>query len=482
MSSTIESEILSKKLEKLDKIREKNIYPFGKKYDKKHNIGDIEKEELEVKTAGRIMSYRRQGKASFGHIEDLSGKVQYYVKEEEVGTENYDIYKLLGIGDIVGIEGTTFFTHTGELTIRVKKFELLCKNIRPLPEKYHGLQDVELRYRQRYVDLIMNKEVRETFKKRSKIISYIRNYLESKDFLEVETPMMHPIPGGALAKPFVTHHEALDIELYLKIAPELYLKRLVVGGYEKIFEIGRNFRNEGISTRHNPEFTSIEIYWAYTDYKDMMELTEDLISSLAKEICQTEVVEYEGIKLDFSRPWKRISYLEAIKEFTGYSVENISKEEAMKIAKELKIEFNAKGSLQSIITALFEEKVEKNLIQPTFIYGFPKEASPLAKSNPENPEMADRFELFVFGRELANSYSELNDPMEQRANFVTQLENRELGDEESHRMDEDFIQALEYGMPPTSGLGIGIDRLIMILTNSPSIRDVIFFPQMKPKK
>lgn len=482
MSSNIENEILSKKLEKLEKVKEKNVYPFGKKYYKKDNIGNIEKEGIEVKTAGRIMSYRRQGRASFGHIEDLSGKIQYYVKEEEVGSENYELYKLLGIGDIIGIEGTTFFTHTGELTIRVKKFELLCKNIRPLPEKYHGLQDVELRYRQRYVDLIMNKEVRETFKKRSKIISHIRNYLEAKDFLEVETPMMHPIPGGALAKPFITHHEALGIELYLKIAPELYLKRLVVGGYEKIFEIGRNFRNEGISTRHNPEFTSIEIYWAYTDYKDMMELTEDLISLLAKEICQNEIVEYEGIKLDFSRPWKRISYLESIKEFTGYNVENINKEEAIKIAKELRIEFNPKGSLQSIITAIFEEKVEKNLIQPTFIYGFPKEASPLAKSNPENPSIADRFELFVFGRELANSYSELNDPMEQRENFVTQLQNRELGDEESHRMDEDFIQALEYGMPPTSGLGIGIDRLIMLLTNSPSIRDVIFFPQMKPRK
>lgn len=472
--------LIRNKLEKLEKIKDKGIYPFGRSYDKKDNIEDITKEGVKVKTAGRIMSYRRQGKASFGHLEDFTKKIQFYVKRDDIGEENYDIYKLLGAGDFMGIEGTTFFTTTGELTIKVEKFELLSKNIRPLPEKYHGLKDVETRYRHRYIDLIMNKEVKDTFNKRSQIINHMRSFLVNKKFIEVETPMMHEIAGGALAKPFITHHETLDMELYLRIAPELHLKRLIVGGYERVFEINRNFRNEGISTRHNPEFTSMELYQAYANYEDMMDITEDMVSEIAKEVCGSYKVNYQGTELNFAKPWRRITMSEAVKENTGYDFDKMSLEEAKEAAKKLGIDVKS-NSKNKIMNLIFEEKVESKIIQPTFIYKYPKEISPLAKSSPEDKDIADRFELFVFGRELANAYSELNDPIEQKRNFESQINNREEGDDEYHKMDNDYIHALECGMPPTGGLGIGIDRLVMFFTDSQSIRDVIFFPQLRKK-
>lgn len=472
--------IISDKLDKLERLKEKGLYPFGRHFDKKDNVDSIIKDEMVVKTAGRIMSYRRQGKASFGHIEDATGRVQYYIKKDVVGEEVYDIYKLLSVGDFVGIEGETFYTNTGELTIRVESLQLLSKNLRPLPEKYHGLKDVETRYRHRYVDLIMNRDVKETFKKRSEIISLMREYLTNKSFIEVETPMMHPIAGGALAKPFITHHETLDMQLYLRIAPELYLKKLIVGGYERVFEINRNFRNEGISTRHNPEFTSMELYQAYADYKTMMEITEDMISHISEKICGSTKVKYNDVEINFAKPWRRISMIEAVKEYTGHDFTDMSREEAHIVAEKLKIQVSESFSKNKIMNAIFEEKVEDKLIQPTFIYGYPKEVSPLAKSSENNSEIADRFELFVYGRELANAYSELNDPIEQKANFEEQLSQREE-DDEAHMMDDDFVHALEYGLPPTGGLGIGIDRLVMFLTDSQSIRDVIFFPQMRKK-
>lgn len=473
-------QIIRNKLEKLEKIKDKGIYPFGRSYNKKDNIEDITKEGMKIKTAGRIMSYRRQGKAGFGHLEDFTSKIQFYVKRDDIGEENYEIYKLLGAGDFIGIEGTTFFTTTGELTIKVEKFELLSKNIRPLPEKYHGLKDVETRYRHRYIDLIMNKDVRNTFNKRSQIINHMRTFLVNKHFIEVETPMMHEVAGGALAKPFITHHDTLDMQLYLRIAPELHLKRLIVGGYERVFEINRNFRNEGISTRHNPEFTSMELYQAYANYEDMMDITEDMISEIAKEVCGNYKVNYQGTELNFAKPWRRITMSEAVKENTGYDLEKMSLEETIIAAEKMGIKVNT-NSKNKIMNLMFEEKVESKIIQPTFIYKYPKEISPLAKSSIENKDIADRFELFVFGRELANAYSELNDPIEQKRNFESQINDREEGDDEYHKMDDDYIHALECGMPPTGGLGIGIDRLVMFFTDSQSIRDVIFFPQLRKK-
>lgn len=471
--------IMDDQKKKIDKINDLGAYAFGKRFDKKDDIKTILKEDMNVKTAGRILSYRRQGKAGFGHIMDEDAKIQYYVSKDTIGEENYEIYKLLNVGDHIGIEGVSFYTNTGELTIKVSSFEVLSKSLRPLPEKYHGLKDVETRYRHRYLDLIMNQEVKETFKTRHKIIGYMRNYLCNSGFIEVETPMMHAIPGGALAKPFVTYHETLDMELFLRIAPELYLKKLIVGGYERVFEINRNFRNEGISTRHNPEFTSMELYQAYADYKDMMNITEDLISNMAKDICGSEKINYQDVEINLARPWRRVTMTEAVMEVTGHDFSVLNEVEAKKIA--INMGLDAKHLTKyEIMNLIFEEKVEERLIQPTFVYGYPKEISPLAKRSLDNPELSDRFELFIYGRELANAYSELNDPMEQKANFESQLDKRDLNDE-AHRMDDDFIQALEHGMPPTGGLGIGIDRLVMLLTNSGSIRDVILFPQMRKK-
>lgn len=489
MSEQIRQEdvIIKQKMEKIEELKKMGLEPFGRKYDKKDYVADIvanykEEVETEVKTAGRIMAYRRQGAASFGQFEDITGRMQYYVKKDEVGEESYEIYKKLGVGDFIGIEGKTFKTHSGEITVRVTKFELLSKNTRPLPEKFHGLTDIETRYRQRYIDLIVNRDVKETFINRSKIINFIRKYLEEKKFLEVETPMMHPILGGASAKPFITHHNALDMELYLRIAPELYLKRLIVGGYERVFEINRNFRNEGVSTRHNPEFTMMELYQAYADYYDMMDLTEDMISKLAKELHGTEVVEYQGTEINYAKPWTRITMIDAVKKYTGLDFNELkTAEEADAAAKSIGVYAEKGSSYYKILNEVFEEKVEQNLVQPTFITEYPKELSPLAKNKKGSDDFVDRFEVFIYGRELGNAYSELNDPVDQRERFEGQVKNRESGDEEAQMMDEDFVTALEYGLPPTGGLGIGIDRLVMFMTNSAAIRDVLLFPHMKKR-
>lgn len=479
-------QIIKNKLQKLTELKDMGIEPFGRRYDKVDYIENISEKYTEetkvfVKTAGRIMAYRRQGKTSFGHVEDQTGRIQYYVRKNEVGEDEYEIYKKMGVGDFIGLEGYLFKTKTGEITIRIQNFELLSKNSRPLPEKFHGLTDVETRYRQRYIDLIMNREVKETFMTRSKIVKYIRDYLEEKKFMEVETPMMQPIAGGAVAKPFITHHNVLDMDLYLRIAPELYLKRLIAGGFERVFELNRSFRNEGISTKHNPEFTMMELYQAFADYKDIMDLSEDLVSSLVYKIFEKYEVDYENEKINFAKPWKRYTLKEAIKEYTGYDFDKIKTlEEAQEAARELGLDFEDLTYYQ-IMNEIFEEKVESRIIQPTFIYEYPLELSPLSKNKKDSDEFVDRFEIFIYGREIGNAYSELNDPVEQKKRFLAQLENRESGDEEAHMMDEDFITALEYGMPPTGGLGIGIDRLVMLLTNSSSIRDVIFFPHMRQK-
>ena len=452
---------------------------------KKHNVDDILKyaEDCEegFKTAGRIMSYRRMGKNVFAHIEDQSGRIQVYVRKDAVGDDAYEIVKKMGVGDFIGVEGTLFKTKTGELTIRVGEFELLSKNIRPLPEKFHGLTDVETRYRQRYLDLIMSRDVKNDFITRAKVIKYMRRFFESKGFLEVETPMMQPIVGGATAKPFVTYHNTLDMELYLRIAPELYLKRLIVGGFDKVFEINRSFRNEGISTRHNPEFTMMELYQAYADYNDMMDITEELMSSMVQELFGTETLQYEEIEINFGKPWKRITMNDSVKEATGKDFKNMTDEEAREAAKELGVEVDAAMSKYAVLNEVFEEKVEHTLIQPTFITEYPKELSPLAKNCKDSDEWVDRFELFIYGREIGNAYSELNDPKDQYERFSEQVAKKEAGDEEAQMMDLDYVQALEYGMPPTGGLGLGIDRIVMLMTNASSIRDVIFFPQMRKK-
>jgi len=482
------TELKKVRLEKLAELREMEIDPFGKRFDRDSMAGDIkdnfeDMEDKPVKIAGRIMSKRRHGKAGFANIQDLSGNIQLYFRKDDVGEDKYELFKKLDIGDILGIEGEVFRTQKGEISVHVRDFVYLSKSLNPLPEKWHGLKDVELRYRQRYVDLIVNPEVKEVFIKRSQIIKEIRNYLDSKGFLEVETPMMQPIPGGAAARPFITHHNALDMELYLRIAPELYLKRLLVGGLEKVYEINRNFRNEGISTRHNPEFTMLELYQAYADYNVMMDLTEDLISAVMLKVNGNMVAEFEGTEINFSPPWKRIAMLDAIKEYTGLDFNIIkSDEDARKAAKKLEMDVDNSSTRGEIINEVFEEFVEQKLIQPTFVYGHPIEISPLAKKNADNPEFADRFEVFIMQREIANAFSELNDPVDQKDRFIKQVEKRAGGDAEAHMMDEDYINALEYGMPSAGGLGIGIDRLVMLMTGSPSIRDVILFPTLRPRE
>ncbi|MCC3359098.1 lysine--tRNA ligase [Bacillus sp. REN16] len=480
--------------EKLHTLREMGFDPFGKRFERTHSTRELidlydefTKEQLDEKAvnvtiAGRIMTKRGKGKAGFTHIQDLTGQIQLYVRLDSVGEEQYEVFNITDLGDIVGVSGTVFKTKVGELSIKVSSFELLSKALRPLPDKFHGLKDVEQRYRQRYLDLIMSPESKETFITRSKIIRAMRRYLDDHGYLEVETPMMHSIPGGASARPFITHHNALDIELYMRIAIELHLKRLIVGGLEKVYEIGRVFRNEGVSTRHNPEFTMIELYEAYADYRDIMSLTENLVAHIAQEVLGTTTVTYGENEIDLKPEWKRLHMVDAIKEYVGVDFwKEMSLEEARQLAKENNVEINDNMQYGHIVNEFFEQKIEEKLIQPTFIYGHPVEISPLAKKNAEDPRFTDRFELFIVGREHANAFTELNDPIDQRQRFEAQLKEREQGNDEAHMMDEDFVEALEYGLPPTGGLGIGIDRLVMLLTNSPSIRDVLLFPQMRHK-
>ncbi len=483
------NKLMKQKIEKMEDFRERGIKNFAKKYEVDTYAEEIKEnfeefEENKVKMAGRLMALRTHGKASFADIQDMSGKMQLYVKVDLIGEDRYELFTELDMGDIIGFEGEVFKTNRGQISVKVKNFSLLTKSIRPLPEKFHGLKDKEMRYRQRYLDLIMNPEVKDTFETRSKIIRAFRDILEEKDFLEVETPMMHPIPGGANAKPFVTHHNALDMELYLRIAPELYLKRLIVGGFDRVYEINRNFRNEGMSYKHNPEFTTLELYQAQADYHDMMDITEELVVESAKETLETTKISYQGQDIDLSIPWKRISMKELVKEKTGFDYDEFEDAAAAyKKAEELGVKIEEKDlSKGEVLYEVFENLVEEDLIQPTFVMDYPIEVSPLAKKKENNPNFTYRFEAFINGWEIANAFSELNNPFEQEKRFEHQMEQREAGDEEAQMMDRDFIRALEYGMPPTGGLGIGIDRLIMLMTDSRSIRDVILFPTMRPEQ
>ena len=484
--------------EKVKYLKDQGIDPFGQRFDRTHNtktykdaFKNYTKEELHdmenkptIKIAGRVMSRRVKGKAGFVHIQDQYGLVQLYIRQDVIGEEIYAIFKKGDIGDIIGVSGTPMITNSGELSIRVEIFTHLAKALRPLPEKYHGLVDKEERYRRRYVDLIMNKDVRNTFVKRSKIISSMRKYLDDLGYLEVETPVLQPDLGGANARPFITHHNTLDMPFYLRIATELHLKRLIVGGFDCVYEIGRLFRNEGIDRLHNPEFTTIELYLAYSDLQGMMDLSEDLISYLSLQINGTTKIKYGDVEIDLSKGWRKVHMVELIKEKTGIDFFKINDfEEAKKLAKEkgLIVEPHLYG-VGHIINLFFEAFCEANLIQPTFVYGHPLEISPLTKKDPSDPRFTQRFELFINGHEYANAYTELNDPIDQLDRLLNQLKEKELGNDEANDMDVDFIEALEYGMPPTGGIGIGIDRLVMLLTNSQSIRDVLLFPSMKTKK
>ncbi|OUO40786.1 lysine--tRNA ligase [Megamonas hypermegale] len=480
------NELMQVRRNKMQAFIDKGIEPFGRKYDVTHHAQELLDqfetlgEETVVRMAGRLMAVRGHGKASFTVVEDLSGKIQAYFRLDNLGEEKYGEFKLLDIGDIVGVEGTLFKTHRGEITVKVTDFSILAKSLRPLPEKFHGLKDVETRYRQRYLDLIVNPDVRQTFIARTKIIKSIRKYLDDRNFLEVETPVLSPIAGGANARPFITHHNALDIDMYLRIATELYLKRLVVGGLERVYELGRVFRNEGIDIRHNPEFTSIEIYQAYADYNELMDVTEGIVRQAALDACGSTTITYEGTEIDLSS-FRRVTMNDAVLEVTGKDFSKAQTvEDARAMADEVGVPTEGKNTIGEIMYEVFDEKVESTLIQPTFVTQYPTEVSPLAKRNKENPAFTDRFEAFVYGRELANGFSELNDPIDQEQRFIDQQKARENGDDEAHMMDHDYITALEYGLPPTGGLGIGIDRLVMFLTDSPSIRDVLLFPTMKP--
>ena len=478
-----EDRLIAEQWEKIKEIKEMGFDPFGKKYDKKHMIADLlahevagEDDTTEFQTAGRLMAFRIQGKAGFVRLEDMTGNIQLYLRKDNLGEDIWALVKKCGTGDIIGVKGTLFITKTGEKTLRVNEFTLLSKNVRALPEKFHGLTDVETRYRKRYVDLIMNREVKDTFIKRTRIVTEIRNFLNAKHFLEVETPMLHPIVGGAAAKPFITHHNALDMELYLRIAPELYLKKLIVGGFDRVYEMNRCFRNEGISTRHNPEFTTVELYMAYADYETMMDLTQDIIQHVAKSVLGTLTVEYNGKTIDLSN-FKRAHMVDLIKEYTGVDFwKEMTFEEAKAIAKEHHVEvLPHMTGVGHIINQFFEEKCEEHLIQPTFVYGHPVEISPLSKRFPNDPRFTERFELFIDVREYANAFSELNDPADQRGRFEAQIEEAMLGnDEATPEIDDDFVEALECALPPTGGLGIGIDRLVMLLTGQSKM---LFFSQ-----
>lgn len=475
--------------EKLDKIRALGVEPYGQKFNWDHHAADIranaeqlEKEETHVRIAGRMMIRRGQGKTAFCVIRDQSGDIQVYFKRDELSENEWALFKLVDIGDILGIEGTVFTTHTGELTVRVIHFTMLSKSLRPLPEKWHGLTDKEQRYRQRYLDLIMNPEVRDTFVKRAAMMAAIRKWYTDHGFLEVETPVLQPLYGGANAKPFTTHFNALDMTMYLRIAPELYLKRLLVGGYERIFEITRNFRNEGMDTRHNPEFTAIETYQAYGDIEDVINQTEQIVAACAMASYGSMKFTYEDTEIDVTPPWPRLTMAEAVKKYTGEDFDACKTiEDARAIADKLHVEYGEFDGFGKILSECFDAYAEEHLIQPVHITKHPIEVSPLSKLDPKDPRYTIRFESYIYGRELANGFSELNDPIDQRKRFELQVEEREHGDDEAHPIDEDFLTALEYGMPPTGGLGIGLDRLFMLMTNSASIRDVLLFPAMKPE-
>ena len=494
MNELTEQELVRRN--KMEDIRSKGLDPFGQRFDRTHRSGEIKEaykektnEELEanpveVKVAGRIMTKRGKGKAGFMHIQDRDGQIQIYMKLDNVGEENYELFSKADIGDIVGIEGTLFVTHTGELSVKASKYVHLVKALRPLPEKFHGLTDIEERYRRRYVDLIMNEEAKNVALMRPRIIRTIQNYMDNQGFVEVETPILQPVLTGASARPFTTYHNALDMPFYLRIALELPLKRLLVGGLEAVYEIGRTFRNEGVDPRHNPEFTLMEAYLAYSDLQGMMDLTEGMFQKVAMEVRGTLELEWNGKTINLAGPWKRVHMVDAIKEQTGIDFwKEMTFEEAKKLAEEHHLELEDHfTTVGHIINLFFEEYVEDKLIQPTFLYGHPVEISPLTKKNKDDPRFVDRFELFIDGKEFANAYTELNDPIDQLERFEDQLKERELGNEEANDIDYDFVEALEYGMPPAGGIGYGIDRLCMLITGSDSIRDVLLFPHMKNKK
>jgi len=491
------NEVMKTRRAKLDKLAELQINPFAYRFERTHHAHEIliQHETLAdqtVRLAGRIMAVRRMGKAAFAHILDAGERIQIYVRLDQVGEPAYELFKLMDIGDIIGVEGSVFVTHTGEISVLAAKVELLSKNLRPLPvvkEKtedgksitYDAFADTEMRYRQRYVDLIVNRPVRDVFIKRSRIISAMRRYLDQRGYLEVETPVLQPLYGGATARPFTTHHNTLDLTLYLRIADELYLKRLMVGGYEGVYEISKDFRNEGIDRTHNPEFTMMELYIAFEDYFFMMNLVEEMIVAIATEVNGSTKISYQGQEIDFTPPWPRIRFYEAIKKYTGHDLMGRSAVELLQIAQSLGCEVEKGMSGAKILDEIMKEKVEPHFVQPTFLCDYPVELSPLAKKHRSDPTLVERFECFVAGREIANAFSELNDPLDQRQRFEAQMEMAAAGDEEAQRLDEDFLRALEYGMPPTTGLGMGIDRLVMLLTDAASIRDVIFFPTMRPE-
>jgi lysyl-tRNA synthetase, class II len=487
------SELQLQRRRKVDTLWEAGINPYPNDFRPRHTSADVilaygDKEHIEpgnevFVVAGRILARRSFGKAAFIQLQDRKGRLQLYVKKDEIGEEAFNVFETFDIGDIIGVEGFPFRTKTGELSLHVKKLRLLVKSLHPLPEKFHGLTDVETRYRQRYVDLIVNPESREIFIKRSRIINLIRAFMTARDFLEVETPMMQQIPGGATAKPFITYHNALDMQLFLRIAPELYLKRLVVGGMERVFEINRNFRNEGISIRHNPEFTMMEFYQAYATYEDLMDFTEELFCHVAQEVLGTLDFINQGLEISFQRPWRRLTVRDAILEYGDIDSKKLDDRDlALVYARSIGLDLPADIGYGKLLMEIFEEVAEHKLIQPTFITAYPTEVSPLSRKNDNNPDIVDRFELIVGGREIANAFSELNDPVDQKERFLSQVAEKAKGDEEAHYMDEDYIRALEYGLPPTAGEGIGIDRLVMLLTDSASIRDVILFPQLRKEK
>ncbi|MGW8303498.1 MAG: lysine--tRNA ligase [Desulfobacterales bacterium] len=487
------SELIQKRRDKFDQLKTNNLQLFPNDFKVSHTINEIQgiiektpqalkEDEPIFNLAGRMMAINRFGKTAFIRFRDRSGQLQAYIRKDRIGDEAYHLFKQMDVGDFVGLSGGMFKTKTGEWTLLVSELKLLCKTIRPLPEKFHGLKDPEKRYRQRYLDLMMNAEVRDLFVKRSRIIQEVRNFFLERDFLEVETPMMQPVPGGAEAEPFKTHHNALGMDLFLRIAPELYLKRLVVGGFERVFEINRNFRNEGVSTQHNPEFTMLEFYQAYATFSDLMELTEQLVATVAHTVTGSTVLSYQNNPIELAGPWRRITLQKALVDIGGIDSALLNDKDALlDLADQNGIKITKTGRLGKVITKLFDALVEPQLIQPTFITGYPAEVSPLSRRSDEEPDITERFELFIAGREIANGFSELNDPVDQKMRFAQQVENRMAGDQEAHLMDEDYIEALEYGMPPTAGEGIGIDRLVMLLTDAISIREVILFPHMKQK-